>query len=79
MQNQENLVGSLGELSAQRLGNRNGLHRETEKRPRHVPAFKDCVDNPIYGLSELEALIKLTSSRLFVHFANFRLANIHVS
>jgi hypothetical protein len=50
VQNQENLVGSLRELSAQGLWNGNWLHRDTEKRPRYVPTFKDCVDNPIYGL-----------------------------
>jgi hypothetical protein len=50
VQNQENLVNSLRELSAQGLGDGDGLHRDTEKRPGHVAAFKDCVDNPIYGL-----------------------------
>jgi hypothetical protein len=50
VQNQENLVGSLRELSPQSLGNGNGLHRDTEKGPGYVAAFKDCVDNPIYSL-----------------------------
>jgi hypothetical protein len=50
VQNQENLVGSLRELSAQSLGNGNGLYRDTEKRPGYVAAFKDCIDNAIYSL-----------------------------
>jgi hypothetical protein len=50
VQNEENLVGSLRELSPQSFWNGNGLHRDTEKGLGYVATFKDCVDNPIYGL-----------------------------
>src|ERR1700756_3481915 len=49
-QNQKTVFGPRRKLRAQSLWNGNGLHRDTEKRPGYMAAFKDCLNNPIYGL-----------------------------
>ena len=49
VQHQQSLVDSFGEVRAQSLGYRNGLHGGAEKGARHVAPFQNCIHDSIDG------------------------------
>src|ERR1700756_5619669 len=83
-QNQKTVFGSRRKLRAQSLWNGNGLHRDTEKRPGYMAAFKDCLNNPIYGLRRYSddgiarqgRAIDTENAMMFVHQRTAGLAHV---